>query len=337
LAGGAALLLLLATAAHSQPDPLQAWSGRGSAVAVPTAGEVRLERPGRQPLALPVPAGSDVTSLAVLGAGWVAAGTFPAADGRERLWLVAGDDEPLARLPEPPAQAGLLRQGPVLLVRRGRLVGLAWLEGDGGRSLAVRAAAWTGSRWSRAEKVSAVGPGSQLALAAGVLDDGSWLLVWSAFDGQDDEVVGSRRIDGRWQPVERLCRDNDVPDITPALAPVPGGALAAWSRFDGNDYRVVTARFDGDRWIEERTIAEPGSLYPAFGGPPGSLHLLYLTARPRGWSLIELSQAGEIRARGSVVTDLDVRPIVGKDGDGMARLRWPGLAEQRISLEEQRP
>jgi hypothetical protein len=188
----------------------------------------------------------------------------------------------------------------------------------------VRAAAWTGTRWQAPERVSFPGPGSQLALTGAVLTDGSWLLAWSAFDGQDDEIVWSRRAAGAWQPVKRLYPDNSVPDITPALAATAdGGALIAWSRFDGHAYQLRMARFDraGDgRWTGEHAAAPSGSLYPAF---VGGTRLLYLTAVPRAWSVLDLDAAGRVLSRASIAADATLdRPAVSFDG-GQVRMRWP--------------
>ena len=338
-AGAAAgLLSLAASAAPAQPDAVQAWSGGRTAVAWATDRGVVLELPEGRRLELPAPAGSGVDSLTARSGGWAAAGTFRAADGRRRLWIAAAGKGDAKTLPEPGGQAGTLRQGPVLLAADGHLAGLAWLEGDGQRALSVRAAPWKDGRWSRPELVSGVGSGSQLALAGAVLADGSWLLAWSAFDGRDDEVVWSRRAEGRWQRVERLSPDNDVPDVTPDLLPAPGGALAAWSRFDGSDYRLVVARLADGRWGEERTIGEAGSLYPSFGLEAAGPYLLYLTARPRGWALLGLDEAGTVRSRAAAASERAARPALVAGAEGRMGLRWPGAGEEDlIRLEQERP
>ncbi len=136
-------------------------------------------------------------------------------------------------LPAPPGQVGVDRRSPVLLVRKETLLGIAWLEGDTASSLSVRAAAWDGDAWQDVETVSAPGPGSQTGLTGTVLADGSWLLAWSAVDGEDDEIVWSRRAGDRWTPVRPVSENNHVPDVTPVLTAAGTGALLAWSRYDG--------------------------------------------------------------------------------------------------------
>lgn len=332
--GGVCLLLFLVLAlgalvpsrAMAQDEPLQALASPGAEgqilTLIPTAqtpDTARVELPGGQVVAAALPARATVSSFAALDGGWVAAGSAPDASGGRRLFLLRGDDRAAHPLPAPPGQTGRSRSGPVLLVDGGRLAGVAWLEGDGERASAVRAAVWTGSAWKAPERVSFPGPGSQLGLTGAVLADGSWLLAWSAFDGHDDEIVWSRKVGASWQPVKRLYPDNAVPDITPALsATADGGALIAWSRYDGHGYALRMARFARDGWQDEHAAAPSGSLYPAF---LGAAKLLYLDAAPHGWSVLDLDPSGRAKARASVASALD-RPAVRFSG-GTAEMRWP--------------
>jgi hypothetical protein len=348
--GGALCVLLslacsagFARAAAGQNEPLQAFRGRDSLTLLPAVGGARIELPSGAVLQVALPERAEVSAFAAVdsgngGDGWMAAGSAPDAPGRRRLFLRMGDDRSSRPLPEPPGQQGRERSSPVLLVDGGRLAGLAWLEGDGDRSLSVRAAAWTGTRWQAPERVSFPGPGSQLALTGAVLTDGSWLLAWSAFDGQDDEIVWSRRTAGAWQPVKRLYPDNSVPDITPALiATADGGALVAWSRFDGHAYQLRMARFDpaGDgRWTGEHAAAPSGSLYPSF---VCGTRLLYLNAAPRAWSVLDLDAAGRVLGRASIAADATLdRPVVSFDG-GQVRMRWPAAQRSAAAPLEKIP
>ena len=207
----------------------------------------------------------------------------------------------------------------------GRLAGLAWLEGEDDRSLAVRAAAWNGRRWLTARKISHSGPGSQLALTGAVLGDGSWLLAWSAYDGTADEIVWSRRLGNEWLPVSRVSAANAVPDVTPALTATAGtagdGALLAWSRYDGHGYQLRIARFERGEWRDERAAAPSGSLYPTFLGDPDRPRLLYLEASPRAWSVLDLDGAGRVTAKASVSSPSADRPVV-SFANRSVRMRW---------------
>ena len=342
------LLLCFAVAASGQDEPLQAFRDREALTLLPAAGGARIELSSGKSLQVALPERAEISAFASVDGtggmtGWVAAGSAADADGRRRLFVVRGDDRASRPMPEPPGQEGRERRGPALLVDGGRLAGIAWLEGDDDRSLSVRAAAWTGTRWQAPERVSFPGPGSQLALAGAVLTDGSWLLAWSAFDGQDDEIVWSLHTGGAWQPVKRVYPNNAVPDITPALAATAdGGALLAWSRFDGRGYQLRLAHFDraGDgRWSGEHAAGPSGSLYPAFlGGVGGGTapRLLYLdAAAPRSWSVLDLDTAGRVKAKASVASTLE-RPVVSFAG-GQVRMRWPAAKRSAAATLEALP
>jgi hypothetical protein len=333
LGGAFTLLLCLAVPivpAWGQDDePLQSFRDGDALTLLPADSGARIELPGGRVVSVALPERAEVSAFAAIDGGWVAAGSVPDAAGGRKLFLLRGNDagnnnasRPLA---EPPGQEGRQRRGPVLLVDGGRLAGIAWLEGDGDRSLSVRASVWTGKRWQAPERVSFPGPGSQLALTGAVLTDGSWLLAWSAFDGQDDEIVWAHRQGNAWQPVRRLSPDNSVPDITPALTATPdGGALIAWSRFDGTGYQMRMAHFGRDGWSGEHPAAPSGSLYPTFLGPS---RLLYLdAAAPRSWSVLDLDAAGRVKAKASVASTLE-RPAVAFEG-AQVRMRWPAAKRQ---------
>lgn len=254
---------------------------------------------------------------------------------RRDLFLGLLDGQGLHPLPSPAPAPGTdqVRENAVPLVTSaGELKGLAWLEGDDRQRYTVRYADWDGKRWTETETVAATGPGSQLALAAATLGDGSRLLVWSRFDGHDDEIVAARFADGRWSPPSPLAADNAVPDVTPAVVAVPGGAIAVWSRYDGHDYRVVMARFDGRTWSAPVWAGPAGSTYPALA-PAGRLDgassraaaavwLTYATSPARGWAVVELDATGRALRRGEVVAAPAARPVLALDLTGELRLRW---------------
>lgn len=318
---GLSLLLLAGTGAvRAQTDPIQA---DGMILS-----EARLELGGDRVLTLDLPERGEVGSLASLGTReWIAAGSFPDEDG-SRLFLLTGDRTGSRPLPEPAGQQGAVRRNPVLLVENGTLAGLAWLEGDGGTRLSVRAAAWNGRGWGSVETVSLPGPGSQAGLTGAVLADGSWLLAWDAVDGEDDEIVWSQRPGHHgetWTPVRPVSENNHVPDVTPTLTAASAsgsGALLAWSRYDGEGYRLRTARFDGQTWKDERPAGPTHTMRPAFVRDGDRTWLVYRNARPRSWSVLELSDAGRSLRRASALSALDERPIVSEQSGGL-RLRWP--------------
>lgn len=305
---------------------LQARSGAGDIVLVATPGAARLEFPGGGVLDVELPERAELSSLAAADGAWWAAGSYPDAEGGQRLLLLGGDERRARRLPVPGGQSGRARLWPVLLVDGGRLAGVAWLEGDGLQGLAVAAAAARADgSWRRPQWVSRPGPGSQLALTGAVLADGSWLLAWSAFDGRDDEIVWSRRLGETWLPAARVSADNAVPDITPALAAAGPGALLAWSRFDGADYRLMLARFVGGEWRQERVAGAAGTLYPSFAGDRERPCLVFRSALAGAWTAEELDEAGAVLRRGEVASDRELPPVVTATPGGL-RLAWPGAA-----------
>ncbi|HVG08553.1 MAG TPA: hypothetical protein VNM67_12670 [Thermoanaerobaculia bacterium] len=274
----------------------------------------RLEISGGRPVPVVLPQRSEVSALAELGRGWITAGSAAGEDGRRTLFLIGNE----GALPAPPGQQGAERRGPVFFVENGTLQGMAWLEGSDDRTLAVRAAEWNGHAWQAVEPVSQPGPGSQIALAGAVLSDGSWLLAWSAYDGEDHEIVWARRTAQGWSPARPVSKGNAVPDITPALTAAGTGALLAWSRYDGESYRLQIARFESNSWKDERPVAPSGSFHPSFQGS----YLLYQTAAPRSWSVAELAPSGKVLRRASALSALMERPVLSENAEGGLRLRW---------------
>lgn len=315
------LLILLAGSVHAQTDPLQS----GGLVLHAMADQARLEMPGGRSLRLELPPRAEVSALAELDRGWIAAGSAEGEDGRRTLFLLGSE----GAVPAPAGQEAAQRRGAVFFVENGALQGMAWLEGNDDRSLAVRAAEWNGHAWNAVEPVSRPGPGSQIALAGAVLSDGSWLLAWSAYDGEDHEIVWARRTAQGWSPARPVSKGNAVPDITPTLAAAGTGALLAWSRYDGESYRLQLARFetgsgkDGS-WKDERPIAPSGSFHPSFRGAPDHLYLLHQSALPNSWSVVELAPSGKVLRRSAALSALMERPVLSEDTEGGLRLRWLG-------------
>jgi hypothetical protein len=174
--------------------------------------------------------------------------------------------------------------------------------------------------------ISAPRRGSQLALTGAVLGDGSWLVVWTAFDGRDDEVLWSRRVGNVWQAPARVDADDSWPDITPALTAAPGGALLAWSSYDGASYRTVLARFAGQGFATPRQVGDGDGLYPAFRGDASPPHLVYLDAGRGTWEVVELDAAGAaLRRAAAPALAGDATPLLAPEGGGIL-LRWPEAA-----------
>jgi len=326
--------LLLSTLALASP----LGAAEGGLRLVERGGTAHLELPAGDRIEIALTTGSELTAAVALREGWLAVGTRRTEGGSELL-LLAGDDRNVSPLPVPAGPSGRLRHGPVPLVAAGELAGLAWLEGRDGRSLAVRFASWEGDGWGAPRTVAAPGPGSQMALAAAALADGSWLLAWTRFDGADDEIVWSRSrgpLGETWTPPRRIAADNAVPDVTPALLATRDGVLAAWSRYDGEHYRVVTALFDGRAWSPPRAVGPAGSLYPSWEAPDdGPPTFLARTAAPRGWLAIEVDDAGRMVRSAAAAASEAERPVIER-ADGGVTFRWLGVGDDDQEKDQAR-
>jgi hypothetical protein len=329
---------------------LSAEAAQRDPVLLSATGEARLELPSGQRVTARLPEGAvlDATASLDIGeTGWLAAGTQRAAgpSTARDLLLLTGDGQTVSTLPAPPEKTGSIRQEPLPLVEGGRLTGLVWLEGESRRSFGVRFAAWNGAGWENPEIIAPPGPGSQLALTAAHLRDGSWLLAWSAFDGHDDEIVWSHGHNGAWSRPQRVAADNSVPDITPALTAIDGvngGALLAWSRYDTGlgEYRVVVSRFDKGRWTAPVATGPAGSLYPTFepssapSAPSNTARMLYRTASPRGWEVLDMDAAGRVSRRAAVAAAASTRPVVTSvtAGNPGVLFRWPASGAKSTAV-----
>lgn len=310
-------LLVLGPAAFGASPPGAASPGAGEILLVEGAGKRHLLHTDGSAVA-EMPPSARIHSVATTDSAWYAAGIESTPDGH-RLLLRKGSGERVKALPTPEVGASAELREPTVLTTGNGLAGLAWIEGEAPRRQSVRAALWTAGGFREPVTVSPPGPGSQLALVAAPLGVDSWLLAWSAFDGEDDEILWSRLgATGATSPA-RLTADNTVPDITPSLAATGEGTLlAAWSRYDGNDYRVVVARFDGAAWTTPEEIGPAGSVYPTFqvgaGAPP---LLVYLETVPRAWTAVELDTAGAVRRRATLPTEHAETPVARRAADGV--------------------
>lgn len=285
-----------------------------------------------------LPPGTEPERLEATASGWILSGVIR-GEGRAEILLLERDAVgDLRSLPIPELEAGTEIRDPIPLIGAdGDLRGLVWLEGSDRRSLGVRHAAWTGSSWEASRALAAPGPGSQLALDAARLSDGSHLLVWSRFDGEDDEILWCRiETDATRENGERLSGtvhdENAVPDITPVLLPTEGGALLAWSRYDGNDYRLHLARFSGAEWTLLGPLSDRGAVFPRWqrADPDGGF-LVYRSAGAEAWTVLRVDSAGWIRSRARVsgppgetprIVEANGEPVLALASGDRIRLEW---------------
>lgn len=278
---------------------------------------------GRHTLSLP--ARAYLSTLQGAGKHWYAAGVDENASP-PRLLLLRGTDGRTTELATPETASPLL-VNPVLVGDGETLGALLWLEGDRFDTLAVRVARVDGDGFGTPETIAPAGPGTQIALSAVQLADGSMLAAWSAFDGEDDEILWSRTTRRGWSAPARVEEDDAVPDVTPSLRALSAGALLTWSSYDGNDYRVRLARFEGGAWSTTETIGGKGSVQPTFADVSPVPVVIYKTAVPRTWTVLALGGADDNRprAKGSIPLETERRPLIDRSDDGHLSVHWPAL------------
>jgi hypothetical protein len=319
------LAVLLLVAAPLGAATVQAPSGAAGWIAVTRGDEACVHGSSlhgssvRGPVCWALPPTHQLTDLREISGGWVAAG-YGAIDGVAELFLVAGDDRGVASLAVPPAGA-TPRGAPRLVADDNRLLGLVWLEGATQDRLQVRSAEWLDGAWGPTRTVSPAGSGSQVAPATTVLDDGRWLLLWTAFDGTDDETMWSLFDGADWSPPRRLHEDNGTPDITPTVIATRDGAVAAWSWLDGRDYRLRTAFFDGRGWHLAPPLDGRGALRARLVADSTSQALVFSTVVPSAWAAVELDARGAVLRRTVVSTERLDAPRVELGASGVT-LAW---------------
>lgn len=322
------------TASASAAGVLQATREGGELYAVRGRETLRIGRLGGLEEEVQIPAGASIQDLEPTSSGWLAAGHSPTPEGTELLILEQSEGT-ISSLPVPQVTGAKLSGQPILLIQDDSLAGLVWAAGNELRGLEIWAAQWLHGKWGEPELISPKGPGSQVAPRAVVLDDSSWLVVWAAHDGEDDEIVWSRRIQGEWQEPARVADDNTVPDITPVLAAVDGGSVLFWSWYDGNDYRMKMSRFFGDKWTEATSFGEKGSLYPSLIQTDDGGQLLYKTVEPASWTVLAFDRQGVANRRAVIAGDTEDRPLVAIDEEKGVLLRWQA-ADESFDLERDR-
>jgi hypothetical protein len=273
----------------------------GTTSASLAAGPVFVLGNSSEPMEVTAPPDLEVSTAQRLGAGTLLSGVNRSSGAVELVLL--GPGKALVNLPSPATSAH--PQRPVALVDGESILGAAWLAGDGTR-LTVEAATWQVEGWSNTQVIASPGPGSQLALRGGVAADGRPVLVWSRFDGEDDEIMWSRLEADGWSRARRVGADDSVPDITPALGLVGGQLSLAWSEWDGEAYRLRLARLEGDDWVAIGELPEKGAFAPQFEAADV---LSYRDGEGQRWIARELATDGATKQLTTFVADAGPTPV----------------------------
>ena len=317
-----------AQAGRRATELLQPSDAEGGAVLAVKGRRARVSLPGGARGGFRLRRDERLLGFSQLATGWIATGIRLSGDGVDHS-LVANLGRGPRRLTVPATRSGAVRTAPVPVIDGGRLVGLAWLEGDL-HALAVRAGRIEDGSFTAVETVSPAPPrGSQTGLTAAVLADGSWLLAWSRFDGRDDEIAWSRRRPGGGWSAPRGLTANAAPDVTPQLLARGSGALLAWSGLR-QEYEVFLAGFDGTRWTEPRSLGVRGTLTPAFRRLAEADYLLVRSAWPGGWTAFRLDGEGKPSDFASVLEESRRPPVLRSPaGRGLA-FEWAHRPQPEI-------
>lgn len=326
LAAGASAAELSETELH------QPTESRSNVVLEASYGEAKVEQEGLRPRRVAVRRNELLTTIAETRNGWTAAGIEESRTGTELIIINRGSSG-TRRLESPPSKRHDLRLRPTLMVSDEEIKGIAWLEGPDLTSLSVRTAVHSQGEWDEVSIVAPPAKGSQTGLVATKLPDGTWLLAWSAFDGQDDDIMWSRGRSDRWSLPRRISQNNSVPDVTPSLVTTEDGALLAWSRLIDGQYQILLSRFDGGNWSSPELIGPPGSLEPRFAVRNGGLHLLYHHAWPAAWTVADLSPTGRVQRIAILPEDRPSRPVLLDSSNRAVELRWPQQGRKSLSWE----
>jgi hypothetical protein len=276
---------------------------------------------GRGPAPLQVPASTRFSALRAAGSSFAAAGVDQGPKGAS-LVVVAGsaDGKSVEVLPAPAVAAGEIAFLPTPVVGPGGLEALLWIEGKNHQSGALKVALWNAGGFASPGVISPAGPGTQTALQALRLNDGTWLAVWSAFDGQDDEILWSRGSVHGWSPAKSLT-GNAVPDVTPTLRLTPGGAVVVWSFYDGNDYRLQSSTLRDWTWTDGEVFGGKGSNNPVFAETEAAT-LTFRQVVPETWQVVELDEQGKVRRQASLPTATRRPPAIVAVDNNAVTIEW---------------
>jgi hypothetical protein len=145
------------------------------------------------------------------------------------------------------------------------------------------------------------------------------VLVWSRFDGEDDEIMWSRLEADGWSRARRVGADDAVPDITPALGVVGGELTLAWSEWDGEAYRLRLARLEGDDWAVIAELPEKGAFAPQFEAADV---VSYRDGEGQRWIARELASDGATKQLTTFVADALPTPVRPRLLVGTDRTYW---------------
>ncbi len=166
------------------------------------------------------------------------------------------------------------------------------------------------------------------ALATG--DDSSLWVAWIEWNGRDADQVVVRRRDpaGTWEEPVRI-EDGNWDHYMPAIAAVPGGAMAVWSGKDEGDFDLFAVRVGNDGSVGEvdRIASGEHSDFHArvASAPSGDITVAWQSFRGLQADIFARRTSGEgwgpaVRISDSVASDWE--PSIALDSAGNAWISW---------------
>ncbi len=159
---------------------------------------------------------------------------------------------------------------------------IAWSSVRGATSQ-LKFCFFDGSKWSDPEKIPAANLTSNTGVSIFIDQSNRPWIVWSGFDGKDDDIYFSRWDGEVWEMPSRVHVDNDTPDLLPTIVGNKDNyPTIFWYGFNGEKYVRYSSRWTGHRWsdmensqeksvfkVENNTLASRIPSIPDFIKEPG--------------------------------------------------------------------
>lgn len=316
-----ALLSSLALLLAALPAAAQTFEARGA------AGDIQVKKSAggwqvemnqvRTPL--PIAPATQLTTLRAEGGAFVVAGV-ERGNQSVSLVVVRGQNGKVEKLNAPVVAPGEMAMALTPVLGPAGLEALFWIDGKNAQAGAVKVALWDGQAFGATGTLAPAGPGTQTGLQVLRLADGSWLAVWSAYDGQDDELMWSRGSKYGFSPAKKLT-DNAVPDVTPTLRRSGDGAILVWSFYDGSDYRLKSTTFKDWSFTDGEVFGGKGASLPSFTDN-ATPTLTFRQVEPESWRVVELNAEGKKVREASIAAATRRSPRVLAIDDKAVTFEW---------------
>ena len=126
-----------------------------------------------------------------------------------------------------------------------------------GRTSQLKICFFDGVGWSDPEEIPTAGLTSNTGASIFVDQSNRPWIVWSGFDGTDDDIYFSRWDGEVWEAPSRIHIDNDTPDLLPIIVGNKDNhPTIFWYGFNGEKYVRYTSRWTGHCWSDTEISLE---------------------------------------------------------------------------------